>query len=281
LSGRPLFTLAGAVILILLAVSSSTVFARGFKGRFPADAEQVASHLQDTKEIVRTGCFITSEYHFERYNYDLCLHQDASKKNYLLLGDSHSAMLWFALSSSLPDVNVLQASTYACEPFIHPSGPPDCGKMLAYIFQTYLPAHPVQGLFLVGRWSEKDMGGLTETIAWAKAHQLSVTVFGPVPEYDAPLPRLLAYSIAWNKPDLPSQHRVATIGPLDAEMQNLATNTWHVPYISLYQEICRGETCEEYADKAHKIPLMDDTDHLNQLGASFVVRSLVEKGELP
>jgi hypothetical protein len=280
LSGRPLFALAGAVMLILLGFSSWTVFAGGFKGRFPVKAVQVASAHHDSEEIVRTGCFVTTDYRSEEYNYNLCLHQVAGKKNILLLGDSHSAMLWSALSSHLPDDNVMQASCYGCEPLLHASGSPECKKMMNYIFQTYLPAHPVQGVFLVGRWEEKDMGGLTATIAWAKQHKVPVTVFGPVPEYDGPLPRLLAYSIAWNKPNLASQHLVAGQGSLDAEMESMATNTWHVPYISLYQEICGTEGCIEYADAAHTIPLMDDDNHLSQFGASFVVRHLVEKGEL-
>lgn len=221
-----------------------------------------------------------SDYPFEKYDYNRCLNQDKSKKNYLLLGDSHAAMLWPALSSYLQDDNVMQANTAACEPSLHPSGSPDCKKMMDYIFQTYLPAHPVQGMFLAARWLERSMDALGATIAWAKEHHVPVTVFGPVPEYDGPLPRLLAYSIAWNKPSLASQHRVASVEFLDAEMQSMATNTWHVPYISLYREICGPEGCAEYADAAHKISLMDDTDHLNWFGASFVVRRLVEKGEL-
>ena len=149
-----------------------------------------------------------------------------------------------------------------------------------FIFQTYLPAHPVRGVFMVGRWLEKDMGELTETIAWAKQHQVPVTVFGPMPEYDGPLPRLLAYSIAWNNPSLASQHRVNSTRLLDAEMQSMSASTWHVPYISLYREICGSESCVEYADTASRIPLMGDENHLNRFGASFVVRHLVEKGEL-
>jgi peptidoglycan/LPS O-acetylase OafA/YrhL len=297
LSGRPLFVLAGSAMLILSALSSWAVFAGGFKGRFPINAVQVASGPHDDEgdssavasdphgsaenRSMRTGiCFITSDYHFETYDYDLCLRQDKGKKNYLLLGDSHAAMLWSALSSNLRDANVMQASTNACEPLLHPSGSPDCRKMMAYIFQTYLLAHPVQRLFMVGRWLEKDLSELTETIDWAKQKQLPVTVFGPMPEYDGPLPRLLAYSIAWNRPSLPSRHRVGSGALLDAEMQSMATNTWHVPYISLYREICGAEGCVEYADAAHKIPLMGDTNHLNRFGASLVVRRLVEKGEL-
>jgi peptidoglycan/LPS O-acetylase OafA/YrhL len=283
LSGRPLFAAAGAIMFISLGFCWLTAFAGGFSSRFPSNAIQVASEVDGDEEfrLMRTGtCFITTDYHFEQYNYNVCLRQDSGKENYLLLGDSHSAMLWHALSSSLHDANVMQASTAACEPSLHPLGSADCRKMTEYILQEYLPTHPVQGMFVAGRWEEKNMEGLTELIAWAHQHQVPVTVFGPVPEYDGPLPRLLVYSIAWNEPSLASEHLVASLGSLDAEMQRMAANTWHVRYISLYREVCGAQSCAEYADAAHKIPLMSDTNHLSQPGASLVVQRLVAKGEL-
>ena len=290
LSGRPLFALAGSGLFILMGVSAWTVWAGGFKGRFPAAAVQVAAggetivggSRRDGVHLLRTGpCFITTDYHFEDYNYNTCLHQLSGKKNYLLLGDSHSDMLWHALASSLQDANVMQASTAACEPALHPSGSRDCRKMVEYIFQTYLPAHPVERVFIVGRWEEKHLPGLTELIVWTKQHQVRVTVFGPVPEYDGPLPRLLAYSIAWHKPSLASQHLVASAGSLDSEMQSLADDVWHVPYVSLYREICGPERCAEYADVARTVPMSHDTNHLTEIGAFFVVRHLIDKGKLP
>lgn len=283
LSGLPLFALAGGVIIILLGCGAWTVHAQGFRGRFPDKALQVASAVDVKKEIgpVRNGvCFITTDYHFENYDYDSCLREDKDKKNYLLLGDSHSAMLWSALSSSLRHSNVMQASTAACEPSLTPAGNSDCKKMMDYIFRQYLPAHPVQDVFVVGRWEEKNLAPLTELISWAKQHEVPIVVFGPVPEYDASLPRLLAYSIAWSEPSLASQHRVASSEVLDAEMQSLATSTWHVPYVSLYREICGANGCVEYADPDHKIPMMGDDNHLSALGASVVVQHLVDKGEL-
>jgi peptidoglycan/LPS O-acetylase OafA/YrhL len=282
LSGWRLFALVGGGMFILLGLSSWTVFAGGFKRRFPVDAVQIASGSHDTDENrVRLGiCFLTSDDPLEKYRDDVCLREVKGKKNYLLLGDSHAAMLYPALSSLLQDANVMQANMAACEPLLHPSGSLDCQRMMADIFQTYLLAHPVQGMFMVGRWLEKNMSELTATIAWANQHKVPVTVFGPMPEYDGPLPRLLAYSIAWNRPSLASQHRVAGNRLLDAEMQHLATSIWHVPYVSLYREICSADGCAEFADPAHRTPLMDDTDHLNRSGASFVVRRLVEKGEL-
>ena len=283
LSGRPLFALTGGVMALLLAGAAWTVHVRGFRDRFPEQALQVASALDSNEEnaSIRTGiCFITTEYHFAKYDYNTCLQQDEHKTNYLLLGDSHSAMLWSALSSALPHSNVMQASTAACEPSLVPSGSRDCKEMMAYIFQRYLPTHPVKAVFIVGRWEEKDLAPLTQLISWAKQHRIAVTVFGPVPEYDAPLPRLLAYSIAWERPHLARQHMVASCAVLDAEMQRMATTKWHVPYISLYREICEAGVCTEYADVAHKVPLMGDTNHLSASGASFVVQRLVHEGLL-
>jgi peptidoglycan/LPS O-acetylase OafA/YrhL len=283
LSGRPLFALAGASMLVLIGLSSWTIIAGGFKGRFPADAVQIASNMGGNGGAgsSRLGvCFILPEDSFEKYNRDVCLREDSDKKNYLLLGDSHSAMLWSALATSLQGANVMQASAAACEPSLHPAGSPGCREMMNYIFQSYLPTHPIQGLFVVGRWEEKDMAALTEVIFWAKQHQLPVTVIGPVPEYDGPLPRLLAYSIAWNEPGMVSHHLVPSVKTMDARMQDLAADVWHVPYISLYQEICGANGCTEFADAAHTVPMMGDTDHLTQLGASLVVQDLVAKGEL-
>jgi peptidoglycan/LPS O-acetylase OafA/YrhL len=283
LSGRPLFALAGGVMLVLLGVAGGTILAQGFTWRFPNKALQVASALdsQSGPQYMRVGtCFITTEYHIESYDYGTCLREDKEKKNYLLLGDSHSAMLWSALDTELKHSNVMQASTADCEPSLAPSGSIDCKKMMAYIFQQYLPTHTIQAVFLVGRWDQKSLGSLGELISWTKQHQVHVIVFGPVPEYDAPLPRLLAYSIAWNKPALPSQHLVIGQKLLDAEMQQIATTTWHVPYISLYNEICSPKACLEYADPAHKLPMMGDDNHLSVPGASFVVQRLIDKAEL-
>jgi len=282
LSGRPLFSSAGGAIVILMGGASWMISAQGFPGRYPDKALQVTTALDSHDEFLsmHTGtCFITTDYHFESYDYGACLHEDKEKRNYLLVGDSHSAMLSSALGTELKDSNVMQASTADCEPSLAPSGTDDCKKMMNYIFQRYLPTHPLQGVFLVGRWEPRDLGSLTRLIAWAKLHSVAVTVFGPVPEYDAPLPRLLAYSIAWNKPSLPSQHLVAGPMLLDAEMRKIDATTWHVPYISLYKEICSTNTCLEYADPARKLPLMGDDNHLSAPGASFVVQRLIDNGE--
>jgi peptidoglycan/LPS O-acetylase OafA/YrhL len=280
---RPLFAMSVAATVILIAFSGTVILAGGFTGRFSPQSVKVASFLRnhDGGSFGRVGgCFITDSSRSAVLDNDKCLRMLEGKKNYLLIGDSLAGALWSGLSSSLPDDHVLLASVSNCKPFVHPIGTQDCRKEMSYIFQTYLPSHTVDELLLESRWKPEDMGELTETIAWAKEHHVPVIVFGPVAEYDAPLPRLLAYSIAWNQPDLASRHRLTSRAPMDAQMQNLAATAWHVPYISLYQAICNGGDCLEYADTAHDIPIMNDEVHLNEFGSTVVVRRLIDLGEI-
>jgi peptidoglycan/LPS O-acetylase OafA/YrhL len=283
MSGRQLFAFAGAVTVVFIGFASWVISAEGFPGRFSLDSDRMAS-LYSERDIyvsLRGGtCFITMSDRFEDFNRDLCLQRRDGENNYLLLGDSHSAALWRALSSSHLSANFMQASAGPCGPYVHPHGMLSCKKMMTYIFQNYLPSHPVQGLFLESRWWSADINDLAETIAWAKQHRIPVVLFGPVQEYDAPLPRLLAYSIAWNLPELPAQHRVSENALLDSQLASLAANTWHVPYVSLYKAICNDGECTEYADAGHTVPLMFDADHLSQAGSQLIVRRLIERGEL-
>jgi hypothetical protein len=136
-----------------------------------------------------------------------------------------------------------------------------------YVFHTY---SAVASFARVCCWrrdgSQDDMAGLTETIEWAKQHQVPVTVFGPVAEYDGPLPRLLAYSITWNKPGLASKssYRLFPIhGRAHAEHGRKARGI--SPIFPSIKATCDQDGCLEFADSAHEIPLMRDADHFTEL----------------
>jgi peptidoglycan/LPS O-acetylase OafA/YrhL len=278
-----LLALSGTVMTILLLSSGAIIYASGFPGRFPASAVEVASFLTPpgASNLGQLGdCVITNENRTTVFDNSSCLRSVSGKANYLLLGDSHAGALWNGLKTALPNSSVSLAAVWGCRPSIHLDGTALCNQMRDFVFQKYLPAHPIQGLLVEARWYSKDLEGVGEIAAWAKAHSISVVVFGPVAEYDAPLPRLLAYSIAWNKPSLPQQHRLPYSPVMDAEMLDLAQNAWHVPYISLYQATCDVDRCVEYADAQNQIPLLTDTDHLSPDGSRLLVDRLLRLGDL-
>ena len=286
MKGKRLFATAGTVMLIFFAVSAVFIVSGGIHGRFSPQAEQIASYLGKTSkdyELTRfPDCFLDPDARFKDYRPDVCLRQDpAKKKNYLLVGDSHSAVLWYALSQSLPDANILQASVTPCKPFIHPIGSDTCKQLTTFLYQSYIPAHPIQGLFIAVRSRDPLIDGFSETIQWAKSHNVPVVIFGPVPEYDEALPRLLAYELAWHQPGLAAKHRLAYTAPLDKQWQELADNTWHVRYVSLYKALCDQQDCAEFADDALLVPVLFDDDHFSKEGALMTIHRVIQRGDLP
>jgi peptidoglycan/LPS O-acetylase OafA/YrhL len=286
LAGTQIFATAAAVMMVCVFLSSLVLARRGLPGRFSPQTVEIASYLgrgealETAERAMRWGICFLDQNKVTSFNLAPCLREDPTRKNYLLLGDSHAAALWLALSESLPNVNVLQATVGGCEPTLHHARPGLCRNVMDYVFEKYLPAHPVQELILEADWNSGSIAPLDETLAWAKAHQIPVIVMGCVPTYDAPLARLLAYSVAWRESDLASKHLVQSEGLVDARLRADVEDKWHLPFISLYDSLCRRGTCVEYADAERTIPLMNDTDHLNPPGAQFVVRRLVASGIL-
>ena len=280
---RPLFALSAAVTIVLLLFSGAIIYASGFPRRFPRRAVQVASFLMPpgASNLGQLGdCVITEGNRATVFDNSHCLQRAPGRETYLLIGDSHAGALWDGLKTSLPGSNVPLAAVWGCRPSIHPEGSPLCKQMMEFIFQKYLPSHAVQGLLLEARWYSKDLNEVGEIVTWARARGVMVIVFGPVAEYDAPLPRLLAYSIAWNKPNLAQEHRIAYSPVMDSQMRTLAESRWHVSYVSLYQATCESDRCLEYADEQSGIPFLNDADHLSEDGSRLLVRQLFRLGKL-
>ena len=98
---------------------------RGLPGRFSAQTNRIASYLdrgdalENTEKAMRLGTCFLDQNKATTFNLDSCLREDPGRRNYLLLGDSHAAALWLAISESLPQVNVMQATVGGCEPTLH------------------------------------------------------------------------------------------------------------------------------------------------------------------
>jgi peptidoglycan/LPS O-acetylase OafA/YrhL len=278
---RPLFSLSAGVLAAILLCAGVLIYARGFPGRFPNRAVQVASFLSIGDETLGQlgACVIMPDNRATVFDDSHCL-PATDKETYLLLGDSHARALWDGLKSALPHYSLPVAAVWGCGPSVYSHGEPLCRQMMDFVFRKYLLSHAIQGLLVEARWNTADMRGVDEIVDWAKPRGINVVVFGPVLEYDAPLPRLLAYSIAWNRPDLAQQHRLAYPPVRDAQMRSLAANRWHVSYVSLYQATCESGRCLEYADEKDGIPLLNDGDHLSEDGSRMLVRRLAGLGEL-
>ncbi len=281
LSGRPLFLTAGVTAAACIAFSIFAISSAGIQGRMAPEAERIASYHSSFRQSFRMGsCFLTPEFSMKDFDPSKCMQIESDKKNYLILGDSHAATIWPGLVSALAPSNVLQASVSACRPVLRQSASSTCHQMMDYVFNDFLIHNKIDGLLLHARWETRDLDALTETIQWADQHAVPVILLGPYPEYDAPLPRLLGYSIAWHESDYASRHRLTDPPKMDKLLQQMAESRWHVPYVSLYQALCQGGTCAEYADAAHSIPMLTDTDHFTEPGSVFAMKAAVTQVRL-
>jgi len=285
LSRSTIFRLASVAAAVLLFLYAGILATGGVPSRYPAEAVKVASYLDDTNAATdaqyRTGtCFLTSKNTFQDFNPAVCLRQAPRRPNDLLIGDSHAAQLWYGLSSTFADVNLMQATASGCKPTLDQShsAEPKCSRLMNYMFFDYLRTHHVDLLLIAARWNYADLGPLRQTLEWANRSGIDVLLFGPIVQYDSELPRLLAMSIKSNDPAIPALHRVAAYESLDGDMAKLAQSERDVRYVSYFKMLCRQSSCLEYAGNG--VPLQSDYGHLTAVGSVLVATKLRESGVL-
>jgi peptidoglycan/LPS O-acetylase OafA/YrhL len=283
LTGASVFKFGFGGVGVVSTIGVVMLASHGMPSRYPPSAVKVASYMdQKWTDEYRTGsCFISSEFSFKDFRSAVCMREDSSRKNFLLIGDSHAAQLWYGLSTTLDGVNVMQATASGCRPTVEQTffSEDRCRRLMDYVFSEFLPSHHVDALLIAGRWLPEDIPRLSRTIAWAKERNIETVVFGPMLQYDSPLPRLLATSIRSNEPGKPYDHRIVAYEQMDEEMQKMAADDWHVQYISFFKTLCGPVSCIEYAGK--DIPLQSDYGHLTKDGSVLVAQRLRDSHELP
>jgi peptidoglycan/LPS O-acetylase OafA/YrhL len=266
----------GAVAAAALLV----VMAQGLPARFSPAARAYAAYLDYGQAHFRQGsCFIVAPYTFSDFDRAVCLRQDESKQNYLLIGDSHAAQLWYGLSQLLPSVRILQATTAGCRPEFTQAKPgvTSCSLMMDYMFTDYLANNRVDRLLIAARWVPRDLPGLEQVLVWARSRAIPVTLFGPMVEYDLALPRVLADAAQSDDPQAADRHLIWKNTGLDSELSSIASQ-YGAAYVSYYKLLCAADRCLNTAPGGS--PLEFDTDHLTREGSLLVIRKLIETGRL-
>lgn len=284
-----LFTSTFAIAATALLFAGILLHFNGFGSRFPPRALQIASYLDNGKEYEASRlhtCFLDRE-SLKDFKAESCLHMDTTRPNWLLFGDSHAAVLWHALSQTLPEINLLQANVAGCKPSVDVTGRKDaaetCVEMTRYIFGNFLPSHRIDGLVVSANWhgnppNPQDERDLQSLVAWTKQREVPLVVLGPSPEFDEDVPRLLALSIVRGDSGLPMRHLLASQADLDQNLATQAKTEWHVPYVSIYQAACSGRTnCLLSSGDA---PVWFDSDHFSDAGARLILSHLRSSGDL-
>jgi len=278
---RRLFAITGLTSLLLAILATGMLWARGMPGRLPPDAQKVASYIgYDTSSAFRVGtCFVTPEDSFADFRPGECLGQGTGKRPILLAGDSHAAMLWTGLSTVFSDRDVMQVTGSDCAPLVTSArADRNCKQMMRFLYGDYLLHHQVGALLLEARWRAIDLQDLGATIEYVRARGITVVVVGPAIEYDQAEPRVVAFALRDGSVNTIAAHQMPAPRALDREMGELARSRWHVPYISIYDDLCRP-TCPVFAQAS--VPLLFDGSHMTAEGSVLLAKAIRANGQLP
>jgi peptidoglycan/LPS O-acetylase OafA/YrhL len=283
LSRSPRYTVfagVGACALVLTFFAVMFDSEHGIGHRFSTPALEIGSYINSIPEMRAGSCFV--ETGFSQYNKPQCLLMSPDKSNVLLFGDSHAAALWWGLNKTLTQTNILQATLAACPPTRGQYRRSPCSQMRRYIYEDFLPNNQLDGIILTQRWtSVQDLDRLQPALEWLQQRKVPVIVVGPVPEYTAPLPFLLAEQIRWENPQLADGARVTSLGELDREIAKQLKDRPGIAYVSAWHAICPEDFCREYADDQRKVPLQADLDHLTNAGSTYLFKTLQKNGNWP
>lgn len=268
------FSAASASMATAFAACLMILMSDGAPFRFSDRVVAISSYLAyDSASQFRTGkCFLaTNRQHLDQ---ETCLKLDPHRPNYLLVGDSHGAHLWFGLQAAMPEVNVMQATASMCRPAI-----PDisaletrsCPRMMNFVFEEFLPAHKIDKVLLAASWKDEDLADLSVVVDRLKARDIDVTVLGPIVEYDLALPRLLADELRRGDKSAARVRRTPGIQERDRAMNALMTARG-ATYVSVYDAICRNDRCDEFVDAS--VPMQFDSGHLTEQGSVEIGRRL-------
>lgn len=268
------FGIASTAMTSVAALCGLVLIGNGAPFRFPERVVAIASYLAyDPSLTFRSGhCYLATNR--QQLDVPTCMKLDAKRPNYLLVGDSHAAHLWFGLSSAMPDVNLMQATASACRPAVERISLLDsraCPRLMQFVFNDFLVNKRADKILLAASWKDEDIPALSDTLETLMSRGLDVVVLGPIVEYDGALPRLLADEILRKSPSIASAMRTRGIAERDRVLRRMVTAKG-ATYLSVYDSVCRDGRCDEFAEG--DIPLQFDAGHLTAAGSVEVERRL-------
>jgi peptidoglycan/LPS O-acetylase OafA/YrhL len=289
LKGHAAFRFAGISAAVLTVMGLLLIALHGLPTRYSRQQLAIVSNIDNAFSAREGTCFLEAGVSVaKRIDVADCLRQDPSRKNVLLIGDSHAAHLWYGLQKVFTDTNILQATASNCAPSIqnHQQRLIDalndrlagnvCRTMIEYVYGDYLPTHPVDRVLLANRWEQQDLPDLDHTIRALQQRGIRVTLFGPMVQYDTDLPWLLVRGLGKNDPGLAQHHRVARYEALDEKMSALAKDTWKIDYVSYFKLLCHQNVCVDTVGS--DIPLLSDYGHLTTAGSVLVADKIKASG---
>ena len=276
---RPLFFLATTASATAAGIATLLVTTGGLAARYPEHVRQLASFRYDPNGPFRNGlCFISRAFSDTPTVSPACLRLDATRKNFLLVGDSHAAQYWAGLSTVFPDINFLQVTASGCTPTLGRGGAPRCRSVVDRAYLDFIPNHRLDGVIIAAQWVADDIGSVVRTVEVLRQSTALIYVFGPIVSYTDLLPRLLTRSEWLGDPSLVVRGREPHLKSLDRAFARAITAAG-ARYVSIYDAMCdSADVC--VTQDARGDPIQFDLAHLTMMGSIEVCSIIKERGIL-
>ncbi len=251
----------------------------GFEHRFTQQELSPLSNINDLSYFRGGVCFLSNDYPSFglNYNKEICNKLSKDRKNVLLLGDSHSAHLYSGLNKVFSNtVNIIQANTSGCKVNIDAKSPSRCKELYSYIFDDYLikNKNEIKEVWLASRWDIDDYNKVIKAIEKVKSinSNIKIVVFGPVPEYEYDLPKLMALDNIY-KITLVVKFLRKKPNEVDEYFSKKFNNVREgVSYISLYKLLCFNNKCSYVTPSGE--PIHFDYGHLTKFGSLYLAEKI-------
>lgn len=270
---------SSAAAMAALVVAASLIYPLSHRyWDMPGDAQRVLSVVKSRPENRQKSCMLMPDMDGLRY-FDPkgCLTLSETKKNWLLIGDSHAADLWLGLSRTNPEVNLMQATGAGCKPLMGVTGTRRCTELMRYMFEVYIPRHRVDMILMSARWGLRNIEQVRETARKLKPHADRIIVFGPHVEYRHDLPWLLVASRLKQDPTIVERLRIARQKKTDRLLAKRLSEDG-ISYVSIYSAICPDGQCR--LTDQDGLPLAFDYGHFTASGSTFVAQQIKKSGAL-
>ena len=269
--------LAGALALLL--ITGSLAYFDANKIAFKHDALMVAEYTKrhpEGTQLSTSGCFLTANKKRSDYNEANCLSIKPGAKNFLLVGDSHSAHLSESFRKCFrgQNVNIMVSTATGCFPFIgQKAGDKLCLGLVDYTLNTFLKknAAEIDGVIISTNWVKVKPGNrprlekeLQATIDYIGSYNTNVIVIGQSEEYTITYPVLKAKEIQFNAKLADRYMRKQCYVVNDFLKQRFK------PY---YVEIINKNTFPKLGPD--HTPYVFDTDHFTPYGGDLVVSKVL------
>lgn len=224
------------------------------------------------------GCFISDGQTMDDYNIEDCLKCSDSKKNILLLGDSHAAQFSASLRN-LKEYNILEASVGYTFPLLNSRGKKGLVELNDYIFSEYIPKNKERlDLVLIStHWLmlnsvhlnytlDEVLIKLEETIQFFDETQIKYLIIGQTETYLLDFPKILMLENFGKSPEQYINNKAEDfnieIGAIIPDKNYI--NTYNFSELNHF-------------DSKYSLPYMFDSNHLTKFGADQLVDKLISR----